>query len=34
MWDLLKRHEIKVLLKAGHTQTEVASLAGVSRRSV
>jgi transposase len=34
MWDMLKRHEIKVLLKAGHTQTEVASLAGVSRRSV
>src|ERR1700686_4975081 len=34
MWDMLKRHEIKVLLKAGHTQTEVARLAGVSRRSV
>ena len=31
---MLKRHEIKVLLKAGHTQTEVARLAGVSRRSV
>ena len=31
---MLKRHEIKVLLKAGHTQTDVASLAGVSRRSV
>ncbi len=31
---MLKRHEIKVLLKAGHTQTDVARLAGVSRRSV
>jgi hypothetical protein len=34
MWDMLTRHEIKVLLKAGHTQTDVARLAGVSRRSV
>jgi transposase len=34
MWDMLKRHEIKVLLRAGHTQTDVARLAGVSRRSV
>ena len=31
---MLKRHEIKVLLRAGHTQTDVARLAGVSRRSV
>ena len=31
---MLKRHEIKVLLKAGHSQTEVAKLAGVSLRSV
>ena len=31
---MLKRYEIKMLLKAGHTQTEVARLAGVSRRSV
>ena len=31
---MLKRHEIKVLLKAGHTQRDVAHLAGVSRRSV
>ena len=31
---MLKRHEIKVLLKAGHTQSEVAKLAGVSLRSV
>ena len=31
---MLKRHEIKVLLKAGHTRAEVAKLAGVSVRSV
>ncbi|HEU4353988.1 MAG TPA: IS21 family transposase [Actinomycetota bacterium] len=31
---MLKRHEIKVLLKAGHSQTAVAKLAGVSLRSV
>lgn len=31
---MLKRHEIQVLLKAGHSQLEVARLAGVSRRSV
>ena len=31
---MLKRHEIKVLLKAGHSQSEVAKLAGVSLRSV
>jgi len=31
---MLKRHEIKVLLKAGHSMTEVAKLAGVSLRSV
>ena len=31
---MLKRHEIKVLLKAGHSQTEVAKIAGVSLRSV
>jgi transposase len=34
MWDMLKRYEIRVLLKAGHTQRQVARLAGVSRRSV
>jgi transposase len=34
MLGMLKRHEIKVLLKAGHAQTEVARLAGVSLRSV
>lgn len=31
---MLKRHEIKVLLKAGHPQAEVARLARVSLRSV
>ena len=31
---MLKRHEIKILLKAGHPKTEVARLAGVSARSV
>ena len=34
MLDMLKRHEIQVLRKAGHKATEVAALAGVSRRSV
>src|SRR5258706_10001 len=34
MLGMLKRHEIKVLLKAGHAQSEVAKLAGVSLRSV
>jgi len=34
MIDMLKRHEIQVLRRAGHNQTEVAALAGVSRRSV
>jgi transposase len=34
MIDMLKRHEIQVLRRAGHTQTEIAKLAGVSRRSV
>ena len=31
---MLKRHEIKVLLKAGHSRAEVAKLAGISVRSV
>ena len=31
---MLKRHEIKVLLKAGHSMTEVAQLSSVSLRSV
>ena len=31
---MLKRHEIKVLLKAGHSRAEAAKLAGVSLRSV
>jgi predicted transcriptional regulator len=34
MIDMLKRHEIQVLRRAGHSQREVAVLAGVSRRSV
>jgi transposase len=34
MLDMLKRHEIKVLRKAGHTQAEVAKLAVTSERSV
>jgi hypothetical protein len=27
---MLKRHEVEIMLKAGHPQTEVARLAGVS----
>jgi len=34
MLDMLKRHEIQVLRKAGHDQVEVAALAEVSARSV
>src|SRR5436309_1504647 len=34
MIDMLKRHEIQVLQRAGHSQIEIAALAGVSRRSV
>jgi transposase len=34
MIDMLKRHEIQVLRRAGHSQREVATLADVSRRSV
>jgi transposase len=34
MIDMLKRHEIQVLRRAGHSLEEVAELAGVSRRSV
>jgi len=34
MIDMLKRHEIQVLRRAGHSLDEVAGLAGVSRRSV
>lgn len=34
MIDMLKRHEIQVLRRAGHSQHEVATLAGVARRSV
>jgi hypothetical protein len=31
---MLKRHEVEILLKAGHAKSEVARLAGVSVRSV
>ena len=31
---MLKRHEVEVLLKAGHRKTEVARMTGVSLRSV
>jgi len=31
---MLKRHEVEILLKAGHPKTEVARLAGVSVCSV
>src|ERR1700730_4511914 len=34
MLGMLKRHEVEILLKAGHAQTEVARLAGVSLCSV
>src|SRR5436190_6625893 len=34
MIDMLKRHEIQVLRRANHSQREVATLVGVSRRSV
>lgn len=31
---MLKRHEIQFLRRAGHSQLEVATVAGVSRRTV
>ncbi len=34
MLRMSKRHEVGILLKAGHSKTEVARLAGVSLRSV
>jgi transposase len=34
MLGMLKRHEIQVLRRAGHSQTETAKLAGVSERSI
>jgi hypothetical protein len=34
MIGMLKRHEIEILLKAGHSQPEVARLSGVGLRSV
>jgi hypothetical protein len=34
MLGMLRRHEVEILLKAGHPKTEAARLAGVSARSV
>jgi transposase len=34
MLAMLRRHEVEILLKAGHSKTEVARLSGVSLRSV
>jgi len=34
MLDMLKRHEIQVLRRAGHSAAEIARLTGASRRSV
>jgi transposase len=34
MVGMLKRHEVEILLKAGHAKTEIARLSGVSLRSV
>jgi transposase len=34
MLAMLRRHELEILLKAGHSKTEVARLSGVSLRSV
>jgi hypothetical protein len=34
MLGMLKRHEVEILLKAGHAKTEVSRLSGVSLRSV
>src|SRR6266851_2919319 len=34
MLGMLKRHEVEILLKAGHSKAEVARLAGVSLCSV
>jgi DNA-binding XRE family transcriptional regulator len=34
MINMLTRHAIQVLQKAGHTQAEVAALTGVSEREV
>jgi transposase/uncharacterized protein YerC len=34
MLGLLKRHEVAILLKAGHKRTEIARLTGISRSSI
>ena len=34
MIDMIKRHEVQVLRRAGHTWKEIAALSGVSVRTV
>jgi transposase len=34
MIDMMRRHEIQVLRRAGHSLREIAELTGVSRRSI
>jgi transposase len=34
MYEMLKRHEVQVLRRAGHSQAEVAKLTGVAERSI
>jgi hypothetical protein len=34
MIDMLKRHEVQVLRRAGHTRKEIAALSGVSVRKM
>jgi DNA invertase Pin-like site-specific DNA recombinase len=34
MLGLLKRHEVEILLKAGHKRTEIARVTGISLSSV
>ena len=34
MHDMMKRHEVQVLRRAGHTQADVTRLTGVSEREV
>jgi uncharacterized protein YerC len=34
MIDMLKRHEVQVLRRAGHTWKDVAALSGISIRTV
>jgi transposase len=34
MYEMLKRHEVQVLRRAGHSQAEVAKLTGIAERSI